>query len=244
VTVTDPETGETTVREVAGTIVTEDDKHFVDLTIASGSGASEALIATTTHPFWVVSEGEWIKAGDLRPGMTLRTPAGDTVEVTDTRHFDKRQRTHDLTVTGIHAYYVLADRTPLLVHNCGEITLHKWAPEAEGESPHFSIEVSDGKTSLHTEQIITADDYSSTEIVKFQPGLKKVSSTTIRLPNPQMAMDFQRQLMRAGDLGKYDKIGNSCISHCMVVGQKGGLQADGLRDFAALFGLGVRDLIR
>ncbi|NWF25126.1 sugar-binding protein [Streptomyces sp. PKU-EA00015] len=120
VIVTDPETGETTVREVAGTIVTEDDKHFVDLTIVDESGTPEALIATTTHPFWVMSEGEWVEAGNLRPGMTLRTAAGDTVEVTDTRHFDKRQRTHDLTVTGIHTYYVLAGATPVLVHNCGD----------------------------------------------------------------------------------------------------------------------------
>jgi hypothetical protein len=50
--------------------------------------------------------------------MTLRTPAGDTVEVTDTRHFEKRQRTHDLTITGIHAYYVMAGAAPVLVHNC------------------------------------------------------------------------------------------------------------------------------
>ncbi|MEU7277249.1 polymorphic toxin-type HINT domain-containing protein [Streptomyces sp. NPDC045431] len=120
VTVTDPDTGETTVREVAGTIVTEDDKRFVDLTIEGTSGKPEALIATTTHPFWVESEGEWVDAGDLHPGMTLRTPAGETVEVADVRYFEKRQRTHDLTVTGIHSYYVLAGTDPLLVHNCDE----------------------------------------------------------------------------------------------------------------------------
>ncbi|MEV5320093.1 DddA-like double-stranded DNA deaminase toxin [Streptomyces sp. NPDC052687] len=118
VTVTDPETGETTVREVAGTIVTEDDKHFSDLTVKTDSGAEQMLVATTTHPFWVESEQEWIQAGDLEPGMKLRTPSGDTVELTGNRHFDKRQQTHDLTITDIHAYYVLAGATPVLVHNC------------------------------------------------------------------------------------------------------------------------------
>ena len=111
----------TTVREVAGTIVTEDDKHFSDLTVKTALGKSQALVATTTHPFWVESEQTWIKAGDLEPGMRLHTPMEDMVEVTANRHYDARQRTHDLTVTGIHAYYVLADETPLLVHNCGEI---------------------------------------------------------------------------------------------------------------------------
>lgn len=118
VVVTDPETGETTVREVAGTIVTEDDKHFVDLTITTKTNKpAQALISTTTHPFWVSSENRWVEAGDLKPGMTLRTPSGDTVTLTAIRHFDKRQRTHDLTVTGIHTYYVLAGNTPVLVHN-------------------------------------------------------------------------------------------------------------------------------
>ncbi|MER7489160.1 polymorphic toxin-type HINT domain-containing protein [Streptomyces sp. NPDC126497] len=120
VVTTDTKTGEKKVREVAGTIVTEDDKSFSDLTVKTASGKSQALVATTTHPFWVTSEQAWIKAGDLEPGMTLHTPSGDTVEVEANRHFEKRQRTHDLTVEGIHTYYVLAGATPVLVHNCGD----------------------------------------------------------------------------------------------------------------------------
>ncbi|WP_432094649.1 RHS repeat-associated core domain-containing protein [Streptomyces sp. bgisy100] len=147
VTVTDPETGETTTREVVGTIVTKDDKHFVDLTIstekAPADGTAEdgkggkagddgkagepveaakktaALISTTTHPFWVTSEKRWIKAGDLEPGMTLRTPKGDRVTVEGVRHFEERRRTHDLTISGIHTYHVLAGAAPVLAHNCG-----------------------------------------------------------------------------------------------------------------------------
>ncbi|WP_093838672.1 RHS repeat-associated core domain-containing protein [Streptomyces aidingensis] len=121
VVVTDPETGETTTREVAGTIVTEDDKHFVNLTLTTddASAGTAALISTTTHPFWVVSEQQWIEAGNLTPGMTLRTPDGDTVTLKSTHYFTQRHRTHDLTITGIHTYYVLASRTPVLVHNCG-----------------------------------------------------------------------------------------------------------------------------
>ncbi|MEU6809767.1 RHS repeat-associated core domain-containing protein [Streptomyces sp. NPDC046831] len=115
---TDLTTDRTTVREVAGTIVTEGDKSFVDLVVKGKTGKPEALIATATHPFWVDSKGEWIKAGALKPGMKLRTASGATVELTAVRHFEKQQRTHDLTVTGIHAYYVFAGHTPLLAHNC------------------------------------------------------------------------------------------------------------------------------
>ncbi|WP_369169565.1 polymorphic toxin-type HINT domain-containing protein [Streptomyces sp. R28] len=135
VVTTDPKTGKATVRQVAGTIVTEDDKLFSDLTVKTTSGKKQALIATTTHPFWVVSEQAWIKAGELEPGMTLHTPSGGTAEVTANRHFDKRQRTHDLTITEIHAYYVLAGATPVLVHNCDDgDPLGEYADEVRNES--------------------------------------------------------------------------------------------------------------
>ncbi|WP_307675027.1 polymorphic toxin-type HINT domain-containing protein [Streptomyces sp. V4I2] len=119
ITVTDPKTGGATVREVVGTIVTEDDKHFVDLTVEDGSGTSD-LVSTTTHPFWVDSEQAWIEAGDLEPGMRLHTVDGSPVTLTAVSAFDKRQRTHDLTVEDVHTYYVYAGGISLLVHNCGE----------------------------------------------------------------------------------------------------------------------------
>jgi hypothetical protein len=120
ITVTDPKTGGTTVREVVGTIVTEDDKHFVDLTIKGSTGKAEGLVSTTTHPFWSDSERAWIEAGDLKPGMRLHSAEGESVEVTAIRAFDERQRTHDLTVEDVHTYYVRAGETALLVHNCGD----------------------------------------------------------------------------------------------------------------------------
>ncbi|SBT91047.1 RHS repeat-associated core domain-containing protein [Streptomyces sp. DI166] len=118
IVVTDPKSGLTTTRTVVATIVTEDDKHFVDLTVSTkGSDSTSSLTATTTHPFWSPSEGAWVNAGDLKPGMTLRTASGTTAEVERTHQYSRMQRTHDLTVDGIHTYYVLAGDTPLLVHN-------------------------------------------------------------------------------------------------------------------------------
>ncbi|MCI3269685.1 polymorphic toxin-type HINT domain-containing protein [Streptomyces cylindrosporus] len=145
VTVTDAKTGKTVVREVAGTIVTEDDKEFSDLTVRTATGTEEMLVATVTHPFWVESEHGWIKAGALKPGMKLRTPSGKTVEVTANHHFDKRQRTHDLTITGIHAYYVFAGRTPLLVHNCDPLAQYadSLQPKAGKKSVQYASEYTD-----------------------------------------------------------------------------------------------------
>ncbi|WP_367322735.1 polymorphic toxin-type HINT domain-containing protein [Streptomyces sp. HUAS ZL42] len=120
---TDPTSGKTATREVIDTIVTEDDKDFVDLTVGVDPGDDESknasVIATTTHPFWSPSQGDWVNAGDLKPGMTLRTAKGTTVTITAARYFTERQTTYDLTVDDLHTYYVVAGNTPVLVHNSG-----------------------------------------------------------------------------------------------------------------------------
>ncbi|MFI9719701.1 polymorphic toxin-type HINT domain-containing protein [Streptomyces sp. NPDC052396] len=117
---TDPDTGKATSREVVATFDTRHDKDFTDLTVETERGAA-SVIATDTHPFWEPTERKWVNAGELRPGSRLRTEKGEFLRVRATRHFVKRQRTHDLTVSGVHTYYVLAGKTPVLVHNvnCG-----------------------------------------------------------------------------------------------------------------------------
>ncbi|MFJ4830486.1 polymorphic toxin-type HINT domain-containing protein [Streptomyces sp. NPDC088747] len=115
---TDPETGETGTRKVTRLIRTAGDKYFNELSIATEDGI-EQLTATHEHPFWSPSERDWVPAGQLKPGMTLRTDEGDTVVVTGNRPFIKRAVTYNLTVDELHTYYVLAGHTPVLVHNSG-----------------------------------------------------------------------------------------------------------------------------
>jgi RHS repeat-associated protein len=113
---TDPETGQTEARSVLATIITKDDKAFTELTVKTRRGKS-TLIATDRHPFWSPSEHAWIDTADLETGMTLRTDMGGEVEIVATRSYRDRQETRNLTVDGIHTYYVLAGQTPVLVHN-------------------------------------------------------------------------------------------------------------------------------
>nr|WP_239149472.1 polymorphic toxin-type HINT domain-containing protein [Streptomyces sp. SID12501] len=115
---TDPKTGETGARKVVRVIVTESDKHFNELSIATEDSV-EKLTATHEHPFWSPSERDWIAAGDLAPGMTLRTDEGDTVVVTGNRAYADHARTYNFTVDELHTYYVLAGTVPVLVHNAG-----------------------------------------------------------------------------------------------------------------------------
>ncbi|WP_180686585.1 polymorphic toxin-type HINT domain-containing protein [Streptomyces gossypiisoli] len=115
---TDPLTGETASRQVQRRIVTEDDKDFNTLTIASRNGPEE-LTATAEHPFWSPSEHDWIKASRIRPGMTLLSSDRSTVRVQANHAFTKHARTYNLAIAETHTYYVLAGATPVLVHNSG-----------------------------------------------------------------------------------------------------------------------------
>ncbi|MGW1817946.1 polymorphic toxin-type HINT domain-containing protein [Streptomyces sp. NPDC002125] len=120
VSATDPGTGLTGARAVERLITTHEDKHFTRLVFRTPTGPS-ALTATDTHPFWSVDRRGWVDAGEIRPGAELRTPAGTALTVAAVSRYTQRQTTYDLTVVGIHTYYVFAGDTPVLVHNnnCG-----------------------------------------------------------------------------------------------------------------------------
>jgi len=79
------------------------------------------LHTTAEHPFWDVTSGAWTDAADLRRGDVLRTADGGRATVTGVRTFAGRATMHNLSVAGLHSYYVLAGRAPVLVHNfdCG-----------------------------------------------------------------------------------------------------------------------------
>ncbi|MFE7646386.1 ricin-type beta-trefoil lectin domain protein [Streptomyces phaeoluteigriseus] len=136
---TDPETGETAVETVTAEIVGEGVKHLVEVTVEVGDGEKTAQVtATEGHPFWVPELGEWIDATDLRAGEWLRTSAGTYVQVTAVERWTTQSATvHNLTVSDLHTYYVLAESTPLLVHNCGNKPDHveQAHNELAGERP-------------------------------------------------------------------------------------------------------------
>ncbi|MEV7536787.1 polymorphic toxin-type HINT domain-containing protein [Streptomyces hydrogenans] len=138
---TDVATGQKQRKKVTETIQTETDKEFTELTVATPEGAS-LLIATSTHPFWVPELDSWVEAGHLASGQFLRTSAGTHVQITAVKHYTKQQRTHDLTIDDIHAYYVVAGATPILVHNADAGCANKLrnalnaAGDVEPATPH------------------------------------------------------------------------------------------------------------
>ncbi|MFD5782998.1 polymorphic toxin-type HINT domain-containing protein [Streptomyces sp. NPDC126933] len=121
VTATDPASGLTATRAVTDTITTYSDRDFTRLQVVV-DGRAVPLTATDTHPFWLTGRARWVDAGDIRPGDRLRTPSGASLRVASVFRYTERQTTHDLTVSGIHTYYVGVAAQNALVHNCDEWT--------------------------------------------------------------------------------------------------------------------------
>jgi hypothetical protein len=114
---TDPETGKTTPQEITAEILGEGVRDLVRIAVKDALGNWEPVTATKNHPFWVPSLGEWVAAGELHSGQWLRTSAGTLVQVASVRRWTQTARVYNLTVADAHTYYVLAGKTPVLVHN-------------------------------------------------------------------------------------------------------------------------------
>ncbi|WP_147459222.1 RHS repeat-associated core domain-containing protein [Saccharothrix variisporea] len=116
---TDPRSGRTEGRKVSATVVGDGAKALVTVSVEAGDGKPDnTFTATAGHPFWLENARVWRDAADLRPGDLLRTPDGTTARVTGVVSRDAVQRVHNLTVEGLHTFYVLAGETSVLSHNC------------------------------------------------------------------------------------------------------------------------------
>ncbi|MGC4896185.1 polymorphic toxin-type HINT domain-containing protein [Micromonospora sp. DT31] len=92
----------------------------VDVDGKDGSKTA-SITSTDAHLVWLPDVGMWAKAEQLKAGMWLQTAAGTWVQVTAVKRSTHQERVHNLTVNGVHTYYVLAGTTPVLVHNCGQV---------------------------------------------------------------------------------------------------------------------------
>ncbi|WP_234439459.1 MULTISPECIES: ricin-type beta-trefoil lectin domain protein [Streptomyces] len=151
---TDPKTGETRVETVTAEIKGQGVKHLVKVTIdtdgPSGSKTAQ-LTATDGHPFWVPALSRWIDATDLTSGQWLQTGTGTHVQITSIERWTAQSATvHNLTVSDLHTYYVLAAVTPVLVHNCNE-------PQAARASEINESEPGQANFDIHTTAVLDVD---------------------------------------------------------------------------------------
>jgi hypothetical protein len=77
-------------------------------------GEDEPVGVTHSHPFWSLDRGDWVPAGQLRPGERLATQTGQAV-VESVTPDPAYQRVYNLDVEGEHRYLVTG--LAVLAHN-------------------------------------------------------------------------------------------------------------------------------
>jgi hypothetical protein len=116
VVATDPQTGKRFVRKVLAVHLNHD-RALTDLTVRV-NGHDAVIHTTQHHPFWDQTQNMWVNASDLILSDKLRTATATASGVVGVANFNGARDMYDLTVESTHTYYVIADTTPVLVHNC------------------------------------------------------------------------------------------------------------------------------
>lgn len=115
----DPATGKVSPRRVTALHVNRDvDMDDVTVVVDRSGDRGTTLHTTQHHLFFDLTLNTWVEAAALRPGDHLETPAGQSATVSGTRAFALARPMYNLTIEIEHTYYVLAEETPVLVHNC------------------------------------------------------------------------------------------------------------------------------
>lgn len=97
--------------------VTATDTEFTELTVAGSNGRRATITGTQNHPFYSLSRQEFVDASRLVVGDRLLTTGSEVVTVAAVRDYTGAMTTYDLSVEGVHAYFVANGGLPVLVHN-------------------------------------------------------------------------------------------------------------------------------
>ncbi|MEU4303396.1 polymorphic toxin-type HINT domain-containing protein [Kitasatospora aureofaciens] len=135
---TDPSTGERHAQPVTATFAHATER-LVGISLTDGS----TLSTTAGHFLYVEGKG-WVVASALVANDRLRTAGGSlrTVGALQDRPGLAPQSVYDLTVGGLHTFYVRAtgdQGQDLLVHNCLNIVADEGTSEAHTLSQHVNI---------------------------------------------------------------------------------------------------------
>ena len=92
---------------------------------------------------------------------------------------------------------------------------------------------------MHTHQVITSEDLSTTTIIPYR-GIGSSRSVTVDIPDAEAARIFQKSTLRT-ELGPYSQRTNSCVDHVSEVLRAGGVdvQKSAIGQFKYLKSLGL-----
>lgn len=107
----DERTGKTSLQRVTATIVHQ---HTATLLLSFAGGAKVETIAV--HPFYALGRG-FVKAGSLGIGNSIVTRAGPLAKIIGIRRDYRSTTVYNLTIEGLHTYFVGRVGGGLWVHN-------------------------------------------------------------------------------------------------------------------------------
>ncbi len=173
---TDPETGETELKQVVQTFRNET-KELVHITVNG-----EEIVCTPTHPFYVPQKG-WTEAIQLRAGDRLQLLNGEYVVIEQVQHelLESPETTYNFEVEDFHTYYV--GDIQLLVHNkCGGET----PATKRGREMHKNWDYGDGV--LKEQKIgpgarVDGIDYTNKIVYELKPNNPRAISRGIKQIN-------------------------------------------------------------
>lgn len=113
-----PETGETSLKEVTD-LIRRHERVIWEVSLTGQNGASEFFETTDDHPWWVIDAkggGAWIDTEDLSAGMIVTTVDNSTMTIASVIETDRVDATYNLTVADFETYFVGENK--VLVHNC------------------------------------------------------------------------------------------------------------------------------
>ncbi|TDD85392.1 polymorphic toxin-type HINT domain-containing protein [Actinomadura rubrisoli] len=146
VTSTDPKTGKTTTKNVIAAFGGTNYTGLFQITVAGGKHRKAGVIlATEHHRFWDAGHHTWTRVDHLKPGTKLRTPTGETRQVTRTIKTTTHPYVHDLTIADTHTFYVKAANASILVHNCDGVS-----PELAAHAKSVQRKLGDGEQRVAT----------------------------------------------------------------------------------------------
>ena len=140
----EPETGVSGARAVLAVWPHED--WLLEFTVEGGS-----VTTTEDHHFWNVTDNQWQETQHIDPGDYLLTAEGRLVEAGNldwsTSHYADA---YDLTIEGLHTYFIVAGDEQVLVHNCDVATR---ASELRSRSGSNRVEINtpNGRISIDLE---------------------------------------------------------------------------------------------
>jgi hypothetical protein len=105
---------------------------MADVSLSDGS----VVYATAGHPFWDLSAGAFVTAGELSVGDEVLTAGGARLSVTAVVLHEQDLTAYNLSISEIHTYY--AGDAAVLVHNKGGEACDLFRGARPGEAPNFT----------------------------------------------------------------------------------------------------------